>query len=222
MHQRGRQYLAFTLIEVFVVIGILGILAALLFPALKSAKARGKAIACVSQLKQIGVASLAYAEESNGRFPVATRDTNRFLSPLQPVSRALASPRLFLCPADTERSAGTNLALLDRTNTSYFVSFSARANQPQSIMMGDRNITRIIARPGVPGTNLIRITGRVMLFRTNTFGWWRDMHQGKGNLLLADGSARPTDAQKLNAQTAVQPDETFGWYIPNGDSISTP
>jgi prepilin-type N-terminal cleavage/methylation domain-containing protein/prepilin-type processing-associated H-X9-DG protein len=220
MRKSSQQCGAFTLTEVLVVIGILGILAALLLPALKSAKARSKTVACISQLRQIGVASLAFAEENNQRFPAATMpNTNRFLSPLQAASRELGSLKLFLCPADAERTAGTNLTSLDRTNTSYFVSYSARADQPQSIVMGDRNFTVII----VPSSTPTRISGAWRLFRTNnSFGWRRDMHQGRGNLLLADGSARETDPQKLNAQIAVQPAETFGWYIPNGDSISTP
>lgn len=224
MRQSSQQCRAFTLTELLVVIAVLGILAALLLPALKSAKARSKTVACISQLRQIGVASLAFAEENNQRFPAATMpNTNRFLSPLQAAARELGSLKLFLCPADAERTAGTNLTSLDRTNTSYFVSYSARADQPQSIVMGDRNFTVIIAPRGVPSSTPTRISGAWRLFRTNnTFGWWRDMHQGRGNLLLADGSARETDPQKLNAQIAMQPAETFGWYIPNGDSISTP
>jgi len=223
MRKSSQPCPAFTLTELLVVIGMLGILAALLLPALKSVKARSKTVACISQLRQIGVASLAFAEENNQRLPAATMpNTNRFLSPLQAAARELGSLKLFLCPADAERTAGTNLTLLNRTNTSYFVSYSARVDQPQSVVIGDRNITKIIATRAVPPGIPARLTGAMRLFRTNTFGWWRDMHQGRGNLLLADGSARETAAQKLNAQIAVQPAETFLWYIPNGDSISTP
>ena len=51
----------FTLLELLVVIAILGILAALLLPALSAAKARALTIACTSNLKQFGVAFHLYA-----------------------------------------------------------------------------------------------------------------------------------------------------------------
>jgi prepilin-type processing-associated H-X9-DG protein len=77
----------------------------------------------------------------------------------------------------------------------------------------------ITVTPGVPGGVPGRITGAMKLSRTNSFGWWRDMHQRKGNLLLADGSVHITNAKKLDAQIAAQPNPSFDWYMPNGDSI---
>lgn len=61
----------FTLIELLVVIAIIAILAAILFPVFTNAKDSAKRSSCISNLKQLGTAAFAYADQNNGFYPAA-------------------------------------------------------------------------------------------------------------------------------------------------------
>ena len=116
MKMKGR-FGAFTLVELLVVIAIIGILAALLLPVLSQAKARARRIECVSDLKEIGLASHIFANDHGGRYAtqVSTNDggsleyvtagyqtVNSFFylsfQHFRPLAGSLATPKLLACP----------------------------------------------------------------------------------------------------------------------------
>ncbi len=92
----------FTLIELLTVISVIGILAALLMPALSGAREKGRQVACAANLHQIGIALFAYSSDYQNHTPPAFQMENgatlTWYKAL--ITNSYATAKVFQCPDD--------------------------------------------------------------------------------------------------------------------------
>jgi prepilin-type N-terminal cleavage/methylation domain-containing protein/prepilin-type processing-associated H-X9-DG protein len=90
--------LAFTLLELLVVISIIAVIAAIIFPVFASVRERGRRTACLSNERQIGMAMLQYAADSEETFPGGLLWAgDKWVSQTYPYVKAAP---VFECPSD--------------------------------------------------------------------------------------------------------------------------
>ena len=124
----------FTLVEVMVVVCIIGLLISIIIPSIGATRRRAKLVACSAQLKQVGIAMMAYLQDSGDRMPHVSFMPSISPAPLttaEPVSIVKVLERhvkgqveVFRCPEDlpgkTDRPApNTGLSFFQSERSSY-------------------------------------------------------------------------------------------------------
>jgi prepilin-type N-terminal cleavage/methylation domain-containing protein len=139
----------FTLLELFFVISVIGILAAILLPALAKTREQARRSACFSNLEQFGVALHLYSLEHKGEFPWSGGHNDaRCFAELYP--EYITNATIYMCPSDPEFNSRTALTnSLQDESESFRMSYDylgAWTNEPIKVDLEDP----IVRNPNAP------------------------------------------------------------------------
>ena len=198
-----RRRSAFSLTELFAVILVL--MVALIF-FLPNFGHRGPIANCALNLKTLGAAFHAWANEHGGRLPmqVSTNDGGSMefaasgdaFPHLRVLAKELQAPNILICPADENRQVTTNFALLSNAHVSYFVGLNAAMTNLTSsstnygkFLAGDRNLTF--------DGRVVKAGLLVVPPPDNMLSWAKKIHHRHGNILFEDGAVELMNTPRL-------------------------
>jgi prepilin-type N-terminal cleavage/methylation domain-containing protein/prepilin-type processing-associated H-X9-DG protein len=216
--QRARR--GFTLLELLIVIAILTVLAAILFPVLAQGRERARRASCLSNGRQLGLAFLQYAQDFDEYYPLTVHAGENF-SWTQTIDPYLRNKQVFRCPADL--SANWSAPVTPR-KTSYFLNVYMRgtgAYGKLSSVMSPANVIYIAESADDRTDDHFHPTqwGRATNFAWNAA---RDetteialrRHQGGFNAVYADGHCKWARWDMLWKSGAATLQEKLGPFHP--------
>jgi prepilin-type processing-associated H-X9-DG protein len=199
---------ALTREEVLAIVVTLALLVALML-ARSAASKKAMRMACLNNLKQVGLAFRLWENDHTRLYPMSVStnfggtleyvEHGEAFRHFQVMSNELSTPYILICPADARldfrHHAPDFWSTFGNTNISYFVGVDADETKPQRLLSGDRNI--------IAGGTKLR-NGIFAITTNQSVRWSSELLHGCGNIVFADGSVQQTtssDLRKLIRQT---------------------
>jgi prepilin-type processing-associated H-X9-DG protein len=208
-----------TMIDLIVIVAVVVGAAMIILPMLGRTKCgRSPKIACINNMKQVSTGLRLYANDNDGRYPDALTNiasSAELWKLFQYAQNDISSPRILVCPADTDRFPAADF-LTDTNSPTYSDSFAHPSKRnsalsffyaagpdeasPRRLLLGDRNLTRDPNRSDQsPGTNFLTGTQRLgsTINEVKDLRWADKIHERGGNMAFMDGSAQQLTSGKL-------------------------
>ena len=216
----------FTRVELIVVV-VIGVILVGLQTGCGMAKAKAKAqrIACVNNLKQIGIATRIYATDNQDRFPwqvpaietgpdgeeimtggtaeyIAVSKAAEYWKHFQALSNELSNPKGVRCPRDRNRNQAHSFEETEfggptgNLSMSYFIGKGSDEAIPNTILSGDRNIEYGDYNNDDDNEGTHQKFGKKFSAKL-TPAWTKSLHKNQGDLLLSDSSCQQASATRL-------------------------
>jgi len=222
--QKTTFSIAFTLVELLVVISIIGLLAGLAVPAINGGLKSAKAGACLSNLHQIGVATLAYAADNSFKLPDAGSGTSDMWATKLAtfISTGTKSKKsIFVCPGalkTVSEATGGNIAITYGMHGGLMPKGGSASNitcvvrQSEVILCADMcqnpankgwSPFSIENPPIIPSQSAGKSATMETAISTSTDSdsgnnaWMRYRHSGKVNVVMCDGHAEAIQKGKV-------------------------
>ena len=216
---------AFTLVEILVVLFIIGVLAALLFPYFARARENARHSSCQSNLKQIALGFMQYARDYDEKFPLAYTDNDGsgaynanfdrgWMDNVQPY---IKSTQIFQCPSESENYSPPLRA------TDYW--YSAPVEQTSLMSLFDAVQFTVLCGDGVAAPSALLAThgaiaygGDAPALKYNRDIWdTTEQTLGKGgrrhldglNFLFCDGHVKWLKPETVGAAKVTEKKPTF-------------
>jgi prepilin-type N-terminal cleavage/methylation domain-containing protein/prepilin-type processing-associated H-X9-DG protein len=197
----------FTLIELLVVIAIIGILAGILLPVLSRARESARKTQCMSNVKQIGMGLIMYANENSETFP-----SDSAYGGASPSTRGLnllydtyiSDNKVFNCTSDTTVTAALNSGMSASTSggTEAFTSTQCsygydrahtQADDADVALAADRppatpSATASTANHNGRGQNVVYVDGHVEFVNSPLAGWYASDGTTRDNIYMDDAA----------------------------------